>query len=204
MAPAIVVVLSMAAAGAADAADAAKGSGYAARCAPCHGATGVSVFDEVPNLAGQQQDYLVAAMKAFRRSTDKRARTGVRKSRSEAVMSHQMPGMTDADIENLAAYFAQQQCASPGAPGGAAPPKLAERCIACHGEEGRSRIATVPSLAGQPRRYLENEIRDFRDAKDQSNAPRTRFDPIMAHQSLFMTESDITTIAAYFAGRPCR
>jgi cytochrome c553 len=47
-----------------------------------------------PNLAGQKEGYLVKQIKAFR--------DGVR---SDPMMSPMAKPLTDADIDNLAAYF---------------------------------------------------------------------------------------------------
>lgn len=70
----------------------------AAVCAACHGETGVSAQPAMfPNLAGQHANYLENALKEYR--------TGTRKN---AIMSAQATGLSDADIEQLAAYFAAQ------------------------------------------------------------------------------------------------
>ena len=200
----VLAALLTAAAGQANAAEAAKGSARAELCAPCHGVSGVSRFAEIPHLAGQQRDYLIAEMKAFRRATDPRTPTRHWNRRRERIMDHQLPGMSDTDIEGLAMHFAAQECASPAAAGNAAMPKLAQRCVSCHGEEGRSGTATVPRLAGQQRRYLENQLRAFRDSGGKDDESRTRIDPIMGHQSVILDDADITALAAYFAGRRCR
>ena len=201
----IAAALLMASAGYANAAEATKGSARAELCAPCHGAAGISHFAEVPHLAGQQREYLIAEMKAFRRATDPRTPPRHWNRRREAIMDHQLSTMSDADIENLAAYFAAQACASPTAAGTAATPKLAQRCVSCHGEDGRSRTVTVPHLAGQRQRYLENQLRAFRDSGHKPGAePRVRTDPIMGRQSVNLSDADIVEIAAYFAGRRCR
>ena len=51
--------------------DAAAGKAKSATCAGCHGAAGISANPLWPNLAGQQQAYLVKQMKAFRDGTRK-------------------------------------------------------------------------------------------------------------------------------------
>jgi cytochrome c553 len=40
-------------------------------CAACHGATGISVSDTIPNLAGQRARYLEAQLKFFKDGTRK-------------------------------------------------------------------------------------------------------------------------------------
>ena len=74
--------------------DAEAGKTRAAACAGCHGATGISSNPLWPNLAGQQQGYMVKQLKAFRDGT-----------RSDPMMSPMAMPLTDADIDNLAAYY---------------------------------------------------------------------------------------------------
>lgn len=74
--------------------DAAAGKAKAASCAGCHGAAGVSSNPIWPNLAGQKDAYLVKQMKAFRDGT-----------RSDPMMSPMAKPLSDADIDNLAAYY---------------------------------------------------------------------------------------------------
>jgi cytochrome c553 len=77
--------------------DAAAGQAKSALCAACHGATGTSANELWPNLAGQKEGYLIKQMKAFR--------DGVR---SDPLMSPMSKALTDAEIENLAAFYASQ------------------------------------------------------------------------------------------------
>ena len=67
------------------------------RCAACHGRDGNTPIDpSYPKLAGQHADYLVVAMKAYRSER-----------RKNAIMGAQAKPLSNADIENLAAYYAQ-------------------------------------------------------------------------------------------------
>ncbi len=75
--------------------DAAAGKAKAAACAGCHGAAGMSANPLWPNLAGQKDAYLAKQLKAFRDDT-----------RKDPLMSPMAKPLTDADIDNLAAYFA--------------------------------------------------------------------------------------------------
>lgn len=74
--------------------DAAAGKAKAMVCAGCHGAAGISTVPTYPNLAGQKEQYLVAQIKAFRDGT-----------RTNATMNPMVKNLTDADAENIAAYF---------------------------------------------------------------------------------------------------
>lgn len=51
--------------------------------------------------------------------------------------------------------------ATPVLPAPAKPTKLGQ-CVACHGEDGRSRIAGTPHLAGQDETYLVNALNAYR------------------------------------------
>ncbi len=82
-------------AGMSTAADIEAGKAKSAICAACHGANGISASPLWPNLAGQKEAYLAKQIRAFK--------NGERKDPSMAPM---VAGLTDEDINNLAAYFA--------------------------------------------------------------------------------------------------
>ena len=70
----------------------------AATCANCHGTAGRSVVNAaVPGLAGIPAVYMVEQMKAFKAGT-----------RAATVMHQLAKGYSDAQIEQLAAYFSAQ------------------------------------------------------------------------------------------------
>ncbi|NIM69180.1 MAG: c-type cytochrome [Xanthomonadales bacterium] len=75
--------------------DAAAGKSKAAVCAGCHGPAGISSNPLWPNLAGQQEMYLVKQMKAFRDG-----------ERKDPVMAPMAASLSDGDIADLAAYYA--------------------------------------------------------------------------------------------------
>ena len=78
--------------------DAAAGQAKSGTCVACHGANGQSPNDLWPNLAGQKPGYLVKQMKAFRDG-----------ARTDPMMSPMAKPLTDADIDNLAAFFSTQK-----------------------------------------------------------------------------------------------
>jgi cytochrome subunit of sulfide dehydrogenase len=70
----------------------------AATCANCHGTAGKAVANSaIPGLAGLPAIYLTEQMKAFKAGT-----------RTATVMHQLAKGYSDAQIEQLAAYFAAQ------------------------------------------------------------------------------------------------
>ncbi len=74
--------------------DITQGKTKSASCAGCHGANGIGLSDEFPNLAGQKKAYLLKQLNAFKSGTRKDPTMTVMAS----VLSHQ-------DMEDLAAYF---------------------------------------------------------------------------------------------------
>jgi cytochrome c553 len=68
-------------------------------CAACHGAKGISVSPDFPNLAGQNEDYLIASLRHYRNG-----------ERKNPIMEPQAKALKeDRDILDLAAYFASQR-----------------------------------------------------------------------------------------------
>jgi len=78
--------------------DAEAGAKKSAPCQACHGPKGISVSPEFPNLAGQQPDYLVAALRHYKNG-----------KRKNPIMQGQVANLTERDILDLAAYFSEQQ-----------------------------------------------------------------------------------------------
>jgi len=69
---------------------------------------------------------------------------------------------------------------------------IAANCANCHGTDGRSR-GVVPSLAGQDKAYIVQQMKDFRDGKRPST--------IMQQLAKGYTDSQIEAAAAYFAAQ---
>ena len=77
----------------------AKGSpGKANQCFACHGVNGVSLNPEFPSLAGQNKNYLIKQLKAFK--------SGDRKSQ---IMKPMASGLSDKDMESVATYFSSKK-----------------------------------------------------------------------------------------------
>ena len=87
-------VLAVSASSAMAAGDAAKGKAKAASCGACHGTDGISKVPTYPNLKGQKAAYIVKQLKAFK--------SGARK---DPTMNAMAKPLSDADMDNLAAYF---------------------------------------------------------------------------------------------------
>ena len=170
--------------------DAAAGRAkHAASCASCHGASGVSPNDSWPNLAGQNAAYLVRILGAYKSG-----------AQTDPMMSPVAKGLSDADIQNLAAYLGSLGCQAAAIPAPAGDPaagkSLARNCAACHGESGVAGNPAWPHLAGQKAVYLANTLKAFRGG--------LRKDPTMAAATRALSDADIANLAAYYAAQSCR
>jgi cytochrome c553 len=80
--------------GQAVAGDVKAGRAKADVCAVCHGLDGLSKIAEAPNIAGQNEHYLIEQLGAFQSG-----------ARSNDMMSVVVKDLSEDDIENLAAYY---------------------------------------------------------------------------------------------------
>ena len=71
----------------------------AAACMACHGENGNKPIDpSYPKIGGQHRDYLVKVLRDYKLQR-----------RANPIMSSQVAGMAQRDIEGLAAYFSSQK-----------------------------------------------------------------------------------------------
>jgi cytochrome c553 len=75
----------------------------------------------------------------------------------------------------------------------AATPARAALCAACHGPLGNSEIANTPSLAGQPKLFIENQLVLIREGM--------RDVPAMKGMLAGMTDAEIVELANYFSAQ---
>ncbi len=78
--------------------DPVAGKARSVTCAGCHGADGIAMIPGYPNLKGQNEQYLVNSMKAYK--------NGERTGALANVMKAQANLLNETDIANLAAYYA--------------------------------------------------------------------------------------------------
>ncbi|MDX1811213.1 MAG: cytochrome c [Gammaproteobacteria bacterium] len=78
----------------AQAGDAKAGKEKSALCAGCHGADGISLTPDIPNLAGQKEAYIVKAIGYYK--------SGERKN---PMMASMVGGLSATDMADLAAFF---------------------------------------------------------------------------------------------------
>jgi len=161
-------------------ADNKEGSTVAALCEECHGEKGVSTTGGVPNLAGQQPAYLIAATLEYKSG-----------NRGQEDKGEMLIEVDQVDVEKMAMYFASQAVPVREAPPFGDPvagEADAASCSRCHGEHGVSLKTMVPSLAAQEPVYLVNASKSYRN---HGRSDDTRM-PVK-------TDEQINNIAAYYA-----
>ena len=167
--------------------DPAAGKIKAYTCTGCHGIVGYKntyPTYHVPRIGGQNAEYLVISLKAFR--------TG---ERTHKNMNLQAEALSDQDMEDIAVYLnAQTDQPSAGSAGSAARGQSkSEVCHACHGATGNAVQTIYPNLGGQHQDYLEKTLRAFRDG--------SRPNAIMAGFATNLSDTDIEDLAAWYSSQ---
>jgi len=152
-------------------------------CGYCHGKDGNSVKKDVPNLAGQNPEYLLHQFDLFG--------TGIRKN---YVMERLAKVVTPEERVNIALYYASLKVnvvntATTSARGEEVYQSF---CFACHGENGRGN-KDMPRLAGQQKEFVEKTLRAFKAG--QSYRDKSPMVAIMRK----INEKDIPELAAYLS-----
>jgi cytochrome c553 len=171
------------------AADPAAGKAVAEQhCKGCHGLDGKGTIPAIPMLAGQTERYLIASLAEYRDG-----------KRSHAALRDLSARLSDADARNVAAYYAglppvasdstKEPQVSPYENGR----KAAAPCATCHGEDGNSKTAGTPSLAGQQPGYFVTAIREYLTGARQTAPMHTLVRDI--------GRLDLENLALYFASQ---
>lgn len=169
-------------------ADAESGRQKAQVCVACHGPGGNSAIPAVPALAGQPQQFIVTQLFMFREG-----------KRKDAQMAPFAAKLSNADLNDLAAYFSAQP---PAPPSRASTPEIAaagrriteqQNCVACHARNLMG-LQHIPRLAGQQAEYLRTQLRGFKAS--------TRFDMDgnMTSAAQGLSDADIEILADYLSG----
>lgn len=145
--------------------DAAAGQGKAAACGACHGADGNSMAPTFPRLAGQGARYTYKQLQDFKSGR-----------RLNPTMQGMVMALSDQDLADLAAYFADQKSGTGMAKAdlvkqgekvyrGGTPAKGLAACAGCHNPAGKGNaLAGFPSLGGQHADYIKAQLQAFRAA----------------------------------------
>lgn len=187
--------------------DAAAGARKNTQCIGCHGiAEYKASFPQlyrVPMLAGQSETYLALALSAYRLG-----------DRKHPTMRAVAGVLTDQDIADLAAYYAQQRpagargaSASPAAAAASRPVELPvalkdklATCTACHGADFvNSPDPANPRLAGQYPDYLLMALKAYRHDQQPLLG---RKHAVMNAMVRTLEESELRQVADFLGGLP--
>jgi cytochrome c553 len=184
------------------------GAAKAAACLACHGPNGNSANPQWPNLAGQNAAYIEGQLKHFHDKT---------RIDASGVMPPMAAGLSDQDIEDLAAYFSLQTPVGLEADPsywqagaklyrGGDPKRDIPACMACHGPVGAGNPAAgFPMLRAQHAVYTVQQLGDYAadkrytrgDKGDSNGGPNAEIMHTIAGR---LTPEDIRNVASYIQG----
>jgi cytochrome c553 len=172
----------------AHAADVAPGKEKAETCSGCHGENGISQMENIPSLAGQQDQFIQWQLVYFRAG-----------SRKNEQMQPIVEQLNNEDIRNLGAYFASLTPPKPPAddnPDLSAKGKQAaagRRCASCHTDNFAGTKA-VARIAGQREDYLLKALRDYKSGQRVGGGQAA-----MADVAYPLSDEEIEALAHYLA-----
>jgi cytochrome c553 len=175
--------------------DLAKGQATsAAVCGACHTADGSRGSPANPILQGQHPEYLAKQLAEFKEG-----------KRDNAIMKGMAATLSEADMKNVAAFYASKQ-AKPGFAKNKESIALGEKiyrggiadrsipaCAACHSPTGAGIPAQYPRLAGQHSDYTEAQLVAFRGGVRKNSDQMTGV-------AAKLNDKEIKAVADYVAG----
>lgn len=172
-------------------------------CVACHGTDGNSMIDMNPKLAGQHEKYLAKQLRDFRAA----AQSGGKEGRNNAVMNGMAAGLSDQDINDIAAYYASMKITE-----GSTPENVVEEgqklyragdkernitaCMACHGPKGNGMgLANFPKVSDQHAAYIKAQLELFRSGERAND-----LNGMMRDIAAKLTDKDIDILSKYLGG----
>jgi cytochrome c553 len=187
--------------------DVSAGQAKSVVCAACHGPRGVAIAPNFPNLAGQSATYLYVQLETLKNG-----------QRKDPIMSGMAAALSDADMRNLATYYASLPAKPPGNADAAArggrlfldgdPAQGVPPCQGCHGPTGQGpRVyssdappppwSTFPRLHGQSAIYVTKALGDF-----SSGARNGTSNALIMHGvAQTLGAADIQALSTYIAAQ---
>ena len=163
--------------------DSASGKIKAYTCTGCHGIPGYKntyPMYKVPKIGGQNEEYLITAMSAYRSG-----------NRSHPTMMLQAESLGSADIDDIAAWLSSLERQSTGTSRAVPEPDRTATCHACHGSDGVGTNSSYPVLAGQHESYIIHALEDYRNGK--------RKNAVMIGFASDLSDQDIEDLAYWYS-----
>jgi cytochrome c553 len=166
-----------------------RGATLALRCTACHGAQGMSGAN-APNLAGQYSEVIYKELLDFQRG-----------ARIDAVMGAMVSNLSDADLLDLAHYYAylprpekdRSLSQAPALVRVGDPMRNIAPCVSCHGSQDGK--AGAPALEGEPKTYLTDQLNAF-----AHGARKNDTNGAMRNEARLLTAAEIEVVANHYAG----
>ncbi|MCY3793223.1 MAG: c-type cytochrome [Gammaproteobacteria bacterium] len=177
------------------------GKALSLACSACHGMDGATGLDPTyPDLAGQNERYMLRQMQLIQSN-----------ERPILLMTGQLTGKSDQDLENLAAYYASLPGKIKQAEGddeaiaqaqaiyrGGILERRVPACMACHSPSGGGNApAGFPRLRGQPAAYTEIQLKAFREGERRTDED---YGGMMRDAARGLTDKEISLVADYLQG----
>jgi cytochrome c553 len=186
------------------------GQQKAAACMACHGPDGNSPAlppptEQWPKLAGQMPEYITKQLHDFKAG-----------KRANAQMSPMAQTVVEADIPDLAAFFAKQQVKPSEATDktllaqgeklflkGKGRPSFVAACVGCHGVNGTGQrnwsdsykiapAVLAPAIGGQHASYITKQLKAFRDSSRANDVGK-----VMHNVGMNLDDKEIMAVAEY-------
>lgn len=198
--------------------DVAAGKEKYASCAACHGADGGGQGGAFPKLTGLGQDEVVKSLTAYREG-DQDYLKSVGLGDRYGTMAPNASGLSDDDIDDLAAYIADEFGGGDNGEGDQAAKEddgdngedkvegglakadvergqaLYSSCAICHGEQGEGgHLVNAPKLRGTSASQIASLLKVYRKGTEMGQYSYT-----MIPQATHLSDADINNLAAYIA-----
>ncbi len=182
-----------------------NGAKKTAMCVGCHGIIGYQAsfpeIHKVPKIAGQSATYIRASLAAYKAG-----------DRKHPTMRAIADSLTEQDMADLAAYYAQLGVKEGDAPPATPAKQPSERvqalitrdkanaCTTCHGANFNTpNDGTVAKLAGQHADYLFVALKSY---KVENHAQLGRSNGVMGGQAKKFTNAELKELAGYISSLP--
>lgn len=169
-------------------------------CVACHGAEGRSTSDGFyPRIAGKPAGYLYNQLVNFRQA-----------KRTYPMMTYMVAHMSDAYLQEIAAYFSEQNPPYAAPQASTVPAPILERgralvlkgdaakdlpaCISCHGEKMTGVAPFIPGVLGLPRDYLVAQLGAWQTGSRHATAP-----DCMQSVAKKLSANDLSAVASWLA-----
>ena len=173
-----------------------------AACSACHGKEGRAATDGYyPRIAGKPAGYLFNQLQNFREGR-----------RQYPLMAYMVQHLSDAYLQEIAAYFADQHPPYPPPQAAQVSAAVLERgrtlaqqgdaakqvpaCVACHGQRLTGVAPAIPGLLGVPRDYLSSQFGAWQNGVRRAKAP-----DCMAQITSRLSLDDISAVSAWLAAQ---